>query len=124
MFGYTIYPELLTDYIRTFTYHISDIRYTGPVGAGGVYSLTPVLRGTRVNSVSTQNRFLPLDSEGRGHKTEITMADFGVKPKKPKRGRSGRPAAFTSRKCVFEIETLPRLPPTKTKCCKWSQMLN
>ena len=47
-------------------------RLTGPVGAGGVYSLT------RAALVPTQNRFLPLDSEGREHKREVTLADFSV----------------------------------------------
>ena len=57
---------------------------TSPVG--GVRFLAPVLRGTRVTPVSIENCFLPVDSEGRGHKSEITLADFGMTPKKPRRG--------------------------------------
>ena len=92
----------------------------GPVGGGGVYSLTPVQRGTRVTPVSTQNRFLPLDSDGRGHKTEITLADFGVKPKLPRRGRSGRPATcgpVVDSKAVLIISEQgvpPRVPGAPT----------
>ena len=51
---------------------------TGPIG--GVYSLAPA-------PVSTKNRFLPLDDQGRERRIGSTLADY-VREPQPRRGTS------------------------------------
>ena len=37
--------------------------------------------------VATANRFLPLDDQGCEHRREVTLEDYLMKPKKPRRGK-------------------------------------
>ena len=55
---------------------------SGPA-AGFVGSFAQAAR----SPVATQNRFLPLDDQGRERRIGATLADFGVTPKKPRMGK-------------------------------------
>ena len=54
---------------------------SGPT-TGGFHSLAPVRAPTE-----TANRVLPLDDQGREHRREVTLADYVMNPKKPRRGK-------------------------------------
>ena len=56
---------------------------SGPT-AGGFHFLAPATK--------TANRFLPLDDQGPEHRSEVTLADYVINPKKPRRGK-GAPAS-------------------------------
>ena len=88
---------------------------SGPA-AGFVGSFAQVPRAP----VATQNRFMPLDDQGREHSREVTLADYMIKPKKPRRGRTARPSTCASSgdsKAVLGIQeqgAIPRVPGAPT----------
>ena len=54
---------------------------------GGVYALSPdPMR--RTSPVPLSNRYLPLDQYGQAHHQHVTLGDFAVTPKKPRRGKA------------------------------------
>ena len=79
---------------------------SGPT-AGGFQSFAPARVRTKTEiSVTTANRFFPLDDQGREHRREVTLADYVMNPKKPRRGK-GVLASMGEREMATSVASRP-----------------